>query len=182
MAWFDLARAVGFAAPHPGCHSHFRPVAAAMQRTGPDLRRAVWWPVGPKWPVRMLAEFVPKAARVGFGPGRSTNRLTRPLTNISRKAAVSPKPSSMHNPSATASSGQKQSPPVSIWRQDRIIANQDRANCRSAKPESRPKSVSDSLLHDFCCDCPQRRGQESPAPGFPHTHSGPSMALSGLPS
>ena len=169
-ARFGSARVVGFAARRMAFRSPIHP-AAAPQRAAPDPHRAASWRVGPKWPVMTPAGFVPKVAQVGFEPGRLKNRLTRPITNISRKAAVSPKPSSMHNRSATTSSGQKQSPPVAIWRQNEIMAKQGRANCRSAKPESRPKSVSDSLLHDLCCDCLQGRGQESPAPGFPRTHS-----------
>ena len=34
-----------------------------------------------------------------------------------------------------------------------------RTDCLSASPESCPKTVSDNLLHDLCCDCLQRTGQ-----------------------
>ena len=34
------------------------------------------------------------------------------------------------------------------------------ADCLSASPESCPKTVSDNLLHDFCCDCLHGTGQE----------------------
>ena len=153
----DPAAEFDSAAHHPP-HSRAPPAVAAQQPADPDPHPAAWSQAELTWGVTMPAEFVPMTARVvtrvGFGPRQLTNRPTRPIKKGSRKAAVSPKPSSMHIPSATASSGQKQNHPVSIRRQASFAASQDRTDCLSAQPETRPKSMSDSLLHDLCCDCP----------------------------
>jgi hypothetical protein len=43
---------------------------------------------------------------------------------------------------------------------DRSGSYKASADCLSASPESCPKTVSDNLLHDFCCDCLHGTGQE----------------------
>jgi hypothetical protein len=164
----DRAAEFDFAAHHP-LHSLAHLAAAAPQPTDPRRRPPAWSQAEPRCAATMPVESVPKVVRVvtwvGFGPRQLTNRLTRPIANISRKAAVSPKPSSMHNRpqrphmlrtcSALVLFFQaKAAHAVSIWRQLRFAASQVRTDCLSAQPEPRPKSMSDSLLHDLCCDCP----------------------------
>jgi hypothetical protein len=74
---------------------------AAAQQAGPGHHQVAWWRAEPLLVARTRAGFAPWAVtRVGFGPKRLTIGMPGPIANISRKTAVSPKPSSMHNPSA----------------------------------------------------------------------------------
>lgn len=88
----------------------------------------------------------------------------RPLSTQSRTAAVvvSPIHPQCRNPSASLYKA-KAEPPCrhlatsqgSLQSSGRHTGGRraDRADCLSASPESCPKTLSDNLLHDLCCDC-----------------------------
>ena len=109
-----------------------------------------------------------------FVPLQSTIRRARPLSTQSRTAAVVVSP--IHPQCATrapAFSG-KSKATLSPFSDKLARCSQvarvpgrryadhryaGRTDCLSASPESCPKTVSDNLLHDLCCDCLQRTGQ-----------------------
>jgi hypothetical protein len=109
-----------------------------------------------------------------FVPLQSTIRSARPPSTQSRTAAVVVSP--IHPQCATqapAFSGKSKATlsPFSdkLARCSQVARVPGRryadhryaghADCLSASPESCPKTVSDNLLHDLCCDCLQRTGQ-----------------------
>ena len=110
-----------------------------------------------------------------FVPLQSTIRSARPLSTQSRTAAVVVSPihpqCTTRAPAFTGKSRASLSPfsdklgsllikwpriPVAGVP---VAGIPGRADCLSASPESCPKTVSDNLLHDLCCDCLQRTGQ-----------------------
>ena len=106
-----------------------------------------------------------------FVPLQLTIRSARPLSTQSRTAAVVVSP--IHPQCATqapAFTGKSRAN-LSLFSDKLARCSQvarhpvtgrryaGHADSLSASPESCPKTVSDNLLHDLCCDCLQRTGQ-----------------------
>ena len=152
------SRQVGFA-PVPGVSWPAEAVRmkAAWQRAG-SVRRAAGHP-----------------SEGDFVPLQSTIRPARPLSTQSRTAAVVVSPihpqCATQAPAFTGKSRAVLSPfsdklgsLLVKWPRIPVAGVPEagipgRADCLSASPELCPKTVSDNLLHDLCCDCLPGTGQ-----------------------
>jgi hypothetical protein len=143
------SRLVGFA-PVRGVSSPAEAVRmrAVWQRTG-SVRRAAGHP-----------------SEGDFAPLQSAIRPARPLSTQSRTAAVVVSPINPQCATQAPAFSGKSRPTLSLF-SDKVGSLQikvarhtgGRTDCLSASTESCPKTVSDNLLHDLCCDCLQGTGQ-----------------------
>jgi hypothetical protein len=150
---------------------------AASAHRRPDYREVGFAPTpGVSWPAETLrmkavwrrAGSVRRAAghpsEGDFVLLQSTIRSARPLSTQSRTAAVVVSPihpqCATRAPAFTGKSRATLSPFSDKSGSLQVSGRRTgRADCLSASPESCPKTVSDNLLHDLCCDCLPGTGQ-----------------------
>jgi hypothetical protein len=130
------------------------PMTAAWRPAASARRAAV---VPARWAVLRQLVVLRRVAVLLRSAGRRRRLLS---TGNPRAAVVSPINPQCATRPLSPSQAKAEPMPVAVQRQVWLIGNHDRADCRSASPEPCPKTLSDNLLHDYCCDCLQGTGQE----------------------